>query len=264
MKQEIADYFEQHASQILTQACTQYEINPDNLKQRGSFENFVFEYRHNDSERILRLTDSEHRHPDKIYGELEWINYLADGGVSVSRGIESKNGRLVEVIPIDSTSSREELYFSAVVFEKAPGAHAAKEDWTERLFTEWGELTGKMHRLARSYRPSKPEYRRHDWRDDEDLNIAEILPPDHDLVIERFERLITRLRALPMSPDSYGLIHVDFHHWNFFVHQGKITLFDFDDCQYSWFVDDISMPRVRHSRAMTRLDLRRDSCVRLC
>ena len=87
MKQEIADYFEQHASQILTQACTQYEINPDNLKQRGSFENFVFEYRHNDSERILRLTDSEHRHPDKIYGELEWINYLADGGVSVSGGI---------------------------------------------------------------------------------------------------------------------------------------------------------------------------------
>ncbi|HKK21054.1 MAG TPA: phosphotransferase, partial [candidate division Zixibacteria bacterium] len=48
--------------------------------------------------------------------------------------------------------------------------------------------------------------------------------------------------ALPADPDSFGLIHVDFHQGNFFVHEGKITLFDFDDCHYDYFANDIAIP----------------------
>ena len=50
------------------------------------------------------------------------------------------------------------------------------------------------------------------------------------------------IHALPKDNDSYGLIHQDAHAGNFFVDEnGNITLFDFDDCVYGWFVYDIAM-----------------------
>jgi Ser/Thr protein kinase RdoA (MazF antagonist) len=50
------------------------------------------------------------------------------------------------------------------------------------------------------------------------------------------------LDALPKNRDSYGLIHQDAHGGNLFVDEaGNITLFDFDDCVYSWFIYDIAV-----------------------
>ena len=46
--------------------------------------------------------------------------------------------------------------------------------------------------------------------------------------------------ALPRDKDSFGLIHSDLHQWNFFVHDGTIRPFDFDNAHYDWFVNDLS------------------------
>jgi Ser/Thr protein kinase RdoA (MazF antagonist) len=45
-----------------------------------------------------------------------------------------------------------------------------------------------------------------------------------------------------MDRDSYGIIHSDMHNGNLFVHDGKITVLDFDDCHYNWFAFDIAIP----------------------
>jgi|SRR6266540_3194345 len=50
------------------------------------------------------------------------------------------------------------------------------------------------------------------------------------------------LQGLPRDANSYGLIHTDMHHWNFLVHEGNITVFDFDDCTRHWFIYDIAVP----------------------
>jgi amicoumacin kinase len=41
---------------------------------------------------------------------------------------------------------------------------------------------------------------------------------------------------------SYGLVHGDLHHGNFFVEESKITAFDFDDCCHHWFAYDLAVP----------------------
>ena len=47
---------------------------------------------------------------------------------------------------------------------------------------------------------------------------------------------------LPKSRETYGLIHQDAHAGNFFLDEkGEITFFDFDDCAYSWFMNDIAI-----------------------
>ncbi len=74
------------------------------------------------------------------------------------------------------------------------------------------------------------------------LDMESWLPPSEDLVYDKFRELYGYLTALPKNIDSYGLIHQDAHGGNFFVDaSGKITLFDFDDCAYSWYMNDIAI-----------------------
>jgi Ser/Thr protein kinase RdoA (MazF antagonist) len=49
------------------------------------------------------------------------------------------------------------------------------------------------------------------------------------------------LHRLPRSEDDYGLIHADLHPHNFCFDEGRITVFDFDNCEYAWFVKDIAV-----------------------
>ncbi|WP_275589203.1 phosphotransferase enzyme family protein [Paenibacillus sacheonensis] len=54
--------------------------------------------------------------------------------------------------------------------------------------------------------------------------------------------LIRTLSALPRDSRTFGLIHGDIGVGNFCVDErGGITLFDFDEAQYSWFVEDIAL-----------------------
>ena len=97
-----------------------------------------------------------------------------------------------------------------------------------------------MHSLAKDFTPSDPAFRRLKW-DREVPSTFDDLPEIEATVVSRYLELVEHFRGLPRSRDSYGLIHVDFHSGNFFVDDGRITLFDFDDCQYSWFIYDIAM-----------------------
>jgi Ser/Thr protein kinase RdoA (MazF antagonist) len=68
------------------------------------------------------------------------------------------------------------------------------------------------------------------------------LPPSETVILDQFLGLMRHLGTLSKDHESYGLIHQDAHAGNFFVADGdKITLFDFDDCVYSWFIYDIAM-----------------------
>lgn len=47
---------------------------------------------------------------------------------------------------------------------------------------------------------------------------------------------------MPKDKEGYGLIHTDVHSGNFFVDDnGNITIFDFDDCSYMYFISDIAI-----------------------
>jgi Ser/Thr protein kinase RdoA (MazF antagonist) len=77
--------------------------------------------------------------------------------------------------------------------------------------------------------------------------------------LEKYLKLKSHLDNLPKSRESYGLVHQDAHAGNVFVDdKGGITLFDFDDCTYSWFINDISIVLfyivmgVEHQAAFTK------------
>lgn len=226
---------EQYNDSIFTEAISRYGVTKDLIKLLDGFESFIYEFSKGDREYILRISHSLRRSANMINGEIEWVNYLADNGVSVSRAVPSEYGNLVEVI------NQEDSHFAAVAFEKAKGAPPAREVRNSDLFRQMGQMTGKMHALTKKFKSSRLEYKRPEWDEEIDGIAEKYLPSTQRKVIEKFNQLLNHHHNLPKGTDSYGLIHSDFHPGNFFVDKGKITLFDFDDCQYLWFIHDIAI-----------------------
>lgn len=222
---------------ILTEICRRYGADAQKIKLLDGFENFMYEYAKNGEPRILRVSHDLHRAANAINGEIEWLNYLADNGLSVPRAMPSDSGALVETV-----EARDGSHFSAVSFTKAPGKHPWEQsiDLLD-LAVQMGQMTGRMHALTKKYTPSQPAFKRPEWDADIEGFAEKYLPDGNEIITGKFGRLTRSLQSLPKDIDSYGLIHFDFHSANFFVHNGRITLFDFDDCQYNWFVADIAI-----------------------
>jgi Ser/Thr protein kinase RdoA (MazF antagonist) len=234
MEERIKD---RYSEAIYHQALARYDIEAGQVRRLDGFESFIYEYARGDQEYILRLGHSLRRSPGLIAGEVDWINYLADGGVPAARGVASAANKLVEAI-----DDGQEGFFLATSFEKAPGGHIRPEAWNHDFFERYGRLIGRMHALSREYRPPRPSWKRPAWNDPVMFDLKPWIPAAETLVMEKWLALETYLESLPEDEAGYGLIHQDAHPGNFFVDEsGQMVLFDFDDCLYGWFAADIAI-----------------------
>jgi Ser/Thr protein kinase RdoA (MazF antagonist) len=224
--------------QLLSDAAKSFDISLADLKLIGGFQNFIYQYEKNKKNYILRITHSTHRDQNSVKGELEWVNYLHDNNVSVSKPVLSRLDNLIEIIELEDNS-----YFIVTSFEKAPGEKSYYPQCmnNDSLSEICGEITGQIHALSRAYQPTSNETKRHDWTQNYYLkNMSKFIPLNQTNVYGRFDQLKEQIKALNKE-DNFGLIHGDINVGNFFLDNNTITLFDFDECQYSWFVEDIAI-----------------------
>ena len=108
------------------------------------------------------------------------------------------------------------------------------------LYEQCGRITGRLHELAKHY---KPTARRHTWESNQYLIRAnDYLPSELQPILHALDEIKEHLADLPVNAENFGLIHGDINVGNFtVVGSGNITLFDFDECQYSWYVEDIAI-----------------------
>jgi Ser/Thr protein kinase RdoA (MazF antagonist) len=228
---------QRYSPRILKDAMHRYGISRERMKELDGFESFIYEYSRGSGDFILRIGHSARRSEALIHGEVDWMNYLAGKGASVARAVRSDAGRLVEAFD-DGHGDQ----FLATAFVRAAGKPPRQAGWTPALFETYGEVLGEMHALTKDYRPSNPAWKRPEWDDPTIQDIEQNLPAAETAVIEKYRELIEHLETLPRDRDSYGLIHFDAHGSNFLVDRdGRITLFDFDDCSYGWFIYDIAI-----------------------
>ena len=233
MKPEILAQF---TDAIIGEAAARFRLDHGSIRPLQGFENFVCECVRDERPSILRMTHSTHRAPTAIEAELDWIDYLAGHGVSVCRPLRSVHDRLVETIESDHAG------FSAVVFERAAGHWVRRNDQTTAMTVNRGRLLGQIHALSKDYRPPSERVRRHHWYEAGDFaHYGRFLSPDDQVVVQRFDKLIARLKSLPQERHNYGLIHADAHTSNMFFDGDRPTLFDFDDCAYDFFISDIAI-----------------------
>ncbi|GIN74134.1 hypothetical protein J14TS2_46090 [Bacillus sp. J14TS2] len=238
MDQKIIEAFTQEIQSI---GAIRFGIEMSDLTHIGNWQNFIYEYSKNDQDYILRFTPNAHRSVNAVKGEIDWLLYLAKNGVSVSSPIPSTQGDYVEVI------DKSDVNFIVTSFIKAEGS---KIDYPEclsdtNLYYNLGKIMGKIHSLSKSYKPKDESIRRHDWNQNYYLqNIRKFVPSDQYLIYQSRDKLIEKIQSsFTKDEHSYGLIHGDIGVGNFLVKdKGIITLFDFDEAQYSWFIEDIAIP----------------------
>src|SRR5690349_17991792 len=221
---------------VLQQAMQRYGIAKDEIRPLDAFESFIYEFERGGKGFILRIGHDLRKSENLIRGEVDWINTLANGGVSVARAVPSAGGNLVEVIDEGQGGQ-----FLVTAFVKAAGKKPWEAGWTSARFEEYGRLLGKMHALAFGYQPV-PAWRRPEWDDDSMKFVENYLPASETVAHQQYRSVLQHITSLPMDNASYGLIHQDAHQNNFFMDtDGTLTLFDFDDCAYTWFINDIAI-----------------------
>jgi len=179
----------------------------------------------------LRVTPASHRSAPEIDSELHFMLYLKANGVPLAKPLQGKDGAYCY--------QRGDNTISA--FEFAAGEDFwGRTEYPARLM-EIGRTLGKIHRLSKAYVPAGVQPRRQ-WDANPHLVKAAAIFRDHDKRLsEAFEAYMVHMAQLRKDDDSYGLIHGDYLLSNYVFDQDDITVFDFDDCEYSWFVSDIAV-----------------------
>ncbi len=201
------------------------------LKGEPSFvrkvENWI--YKSDKDDAFIRITEPSHRSKEMLQAELDWMHYLHSKGIALAKPIASEKGNLVEAVS---------PHFFVSLFQKAEGVSLNQiEDFTPTRLKNWGMLLGRLHEVTQSYVPSKSIRLRPEWNEERNYLVVEKL--NHP----KFEEFSEWMNRLPKDKTHYGLIHADLHYGNFFVGANdKITIFDFDDCNYQWYEYDLAVP----------------------
>ena len=208
----------------------------------GNSANRIYSFLQFGTTRYLRLASSRNRTKDQLEAELDFIAHLRRGGVNATAAVYSASGRFIEEIP-----SANDLLLGCV-FEEAKGERFRYDlhQSNKEHFRLRGRTLGRIHALSKNYSPSG-RFRRFAWDEDKLLLEAdEFLPKSEKVVWHAYRELREWLQDHPKSGQTYGLIHGDFGETNYLHREGELNIFDFDDCCYHWFVNDLAITIYPH------------------
>lgn len=227
MEKHIADLFNES---YLEKASKVFGFNIDTLEPLKGFENILYSYIVDGEKFVLRVSHKDHQPIDQTLAEIEFLHYLKDNGANVVTPILSENNLIAEDLGDG---------FTAVGFIFSSGRRPNKDDHSEEFYREYGRSIARLHKLAVDF---NPEHRRFQWDEVSMFStLHKTVPKEHSGLMDQLMVLMDRLSRLPKTEDAYGLIHNDVHMGNFFVNDGKLEIFDFDDASYMWFISDISI-----------------------
>ena len=233
-------------------ALSEYDCHPDSsIELLNVSENATFLVTDPDNgPSVLRVHRLGYHTGDEIASELAWMDALrAEAGVRTPRVLAARDGRRVVTAAAAgpgkfSTGSRH-----CVRFEFLPGtepSESAVDGVTH--FAELGEITARMHEHAREWR--RPGwFTRFHWdypaafgeqarwgRWQDGVGVG---PAEREILGRLDEKLERRLAAYGTGPERYGLVHADTRLANLLVHDGAVSVIDFDDSGFSWYLYDL-------------------------
>jgi Ser/Thr protein kinase RdoA (MazF antagonist) len=197
---------------------------------------------------VLRVHRLGYHTELEIASELAWMEALrAEAGVRTPRVLPARDGRQI-VTATERVGGAER---QCVRFEFLPGIEPAGETGgalAASHFAELGEITARMHRHASGW--SRPAwFTRFHWdyaaafgetarwgRWQEGIGVG----PAERAILTRLDRVLrARLAAFGAGPSRYGLVHADTRLANLLVHDESISVIDFDDSGFSWYLYDL-------------------------
>jgi Ser/Thr protein kinase RdoA (MazF antagonist) len=200
---------------------------------------------------VLRLNRPGYHHRDALASELAWTAALRSARVVCTpEWVPTRDGEPVAALtPVSPAGPPRH----AVLFSFAPGKHPA--DAAGAALVEIGELAARLHAHSRSW--SKPQwFQRFSWNLPAALGDGAGKPgrwgdwrtgytaAERDVLQTAETQLRQALVHYGQAPERFGLIHADLRASNLLVDdqtaESGVTVIDFDDCGYSWFLYDLA------------------------
>lgn len=217
-----------------------YGTHPGHLKYLGGgaewSDGIVYEYRDGDTDKALKFMlfpGDDTTGLEKLSERLQFVHYLGENDVSIVYPKFSQNGNLYESC---TENGKTYIGYSMDKLQGGDINSLSAEDLHD-FYLDWGRVLGKLHACSKSY-PRKVDQELFGWR--QEWTFFEGWCQDEG-VRGAWRELKTELEKLPRDPDSYGFIHNDPHPYNMFIHNKRITLFDFDVANYHWYMTDIGI-----------------------
>lgn len=189
----------------------------------------------------LRISVLDDRAAGDYLEEAEFVHYLAEKGAPVADVIPSLNGNYVE------SFSQDQKEIFVILFEYAKGMLISDNGYRyregaplEEYFYNTGKALGAIHRLSKEY---NPEHKRQEFFDKYNPEyIDELVPDSYGELKRAIKDRLEEYHDLPVTGDVYGLVHFDFSdgNYNIDMNTGDITVYDFDNCIYCWYMFDLA------------------------
>ncbi|WP_414574881.1 phosphotransferase enzyme family protein [Anabaena sp. CCY 9402-a] len=242
-------------SALIVTVLDNYPINKPlscKLYKRGLNDTYLIE---TEQERyILRIYRCSWRNQEEIGFELELLAFLNNKNQPVAYPLFRKNGGFITEI-----LAPEGIRYAAV-FTYAPGSAVNEKLHADQSYI-LGKVLAEIHQELNCFRSSftrnklNSEYLLHRSL----LAITSLYKHrEHDL--DYLEQLIKKITSqiagfrLPFKAPEYGICIGDVHSGNaHFTEQNKLTLFDFDQCGYSWRAFDIA--KFLHAALRMKIDI---------
>ena len=176
--------------------------------------------------------------------EVAWVAALgASDLVRVPRGIPTVDGRFVATVVDDRGAS-----WSCVSYSYVEGSILEEVAEPVPYYREIGRTTAHLHDHAGSWTPPRG-FRRHSWTtadmvgptcrwgrwQDVSFTVAE-----RCLLASAERAALATIADVPRTPTDWGLIHADLRPSNLMIDDDVLTVIDFDDCGYSWYLYDFA------------------------
>ncbi len=154
--QEIVETLDtDEGSPVAEEVLSCWQHDPGTARFFRASANFIFTFKNQAREYILRFNHQSERTPEGIRAELDYLGSLASQGICVALPVKSLSGKDLETV---RTSSGE---FHAVVFERLPGTQYEIDDLPSYLFSpgdgHWASCTAR--RAGIEVRPAVVERR---------------------------------------------------------------------------------------------------------
>jgi Ser/Thr protein kinase RdoA (MazF antagonist) len=199
-----------------------------------------------DSYYILRIYRPKKQDLATINSELIWLNWLRqEANLEVSEPTLAKNGNLV--VSAEAVGVPEPRY--CAVFRWLPGKFLGT-GLNAKAIQLVGTFFANLHLHSQQFTPAsgfaRPCF-------DEDglfglppfslfLETKSLVSQNDLLILESAAKKIReKLKILEKKTESFGLIHGDLNFGNCKFHQGKIQVFDFDDCGWGYYIYDLAV-----------------------
>ncbi len=193
---------------------------------------------------VLRISSLGDRTEQEYLAETEFVHYLAENGASVADVIPSVNGKLVECVSADEAP----VFIS--LFKYAKGMLLSDNNYNYRdgapledYFYNTGKTLGKIHALSKRFTPANPNCCRASYFEKYNMDyINRLIPDKYDNLKNAIAARLCEFQKLPTDTESFGLVHFDYSDGNYHIDMktGDITVFDFDNCMYCWYMFDLA------------------------